>query len=168
MSTQLVASVIVTVDIVIPCWRGQELYILLIERCKPPFQGMWALPGGKLNADDISLERAAQREVEEETGVELALTSLIQVCTFGDVGRNPRGRYISTLYLVPPFDASLSIRAGYDARDVRWFPVSNLPPLAFDHASLLAAALVSLQRVSSCSREAMQRLAKTLGGNPEG
>ena len=61
------AGVLVTVDIVIPRLSpsGRQWEVLLIQRNKQPYQGMWALPGGHLNRVDLSSEAAAQREVRE-------------------------------------------------------------------------------------------------------
>ena len=69
------AGVLVTVDIVIPRLSpsGSGWEVLLIQRNKQPYQGMWALPGGHLNTDDSSLEAAAQREAREETGLDIPL-----------------------------------------------------------------------------------------------
>jgi ADP-ribose pyrophosphatase YjhB (NUDIX family) len=74
MSDQ-VASVLVTVDIVIPRLSpsGSGWEVALIQRKKQPYQGAWALPGGHLNTEDASLEAAAQRETQEETGLDIPL-----------------------------------------------------------------------------------------------
>jgi 8-oxo-dGTP diphosphatase len=142
MGTGSVAQVVLTVDVVILCQTivGQE--IMLIERGKSPYQGQWALPGGKLDVQDATLEDAACREVWEETGVVLA--SLQQIGTFGNAGRDSRGRYVSVLYGAW-VSSGVYGRAGDDAVAVSWFPLSALPsPLAFDHDVLLSAALGSL------------------------
>src|SRR6266516_6399511 len=82
MSDQDQTGVLVTLDIVIPRLSpsgGWE--VVLIQRNKEPFKGMWALPGGHLNTEDISLEAAAQREALEETGLEIARDVFAQVYT---------------------------------------------------------------------------------------
>lgn len=126
----------VTVDVVIVTSEPQPR-VLLIRRRHDPFAGMWAIPGGFVDMDE-DLEDAARRELREETGVELA--ALEQLQTFGRPGRDPRGRVISVVYLarVPP--EQLQPAAGDDAVQVGWFRLDELPPLAFDHAEILALA----------------------------
>ena len=114
--------------------------MLLIRRKHPPFEGHWALPGGFVEPDE-PLEAAARRELLEEAGVEPRL--LEQMHTFGDPGRDPRGWTISVAYLaVLGAEERLALRprAGDDAADVGWFDLAALPPLAFDHAEILAHA----------------------------
>lgn len=120
----------VTVDAVVFAMRDGALEVLLIERKNPPFQGTWALPGGFVEMDE-TLEEAVARELEEETGVRGV--HLEQFHTFGDPGRDPRGRSISTAYWALVDSAACEVRADDDAADVRWFPAAALPELAFDH-----------------------------------
>ena len=86
---------------------------------------------------DESLDAAAVRELREETGVDKVY--LEQLYTFGDPGRDPRGRVITVAYyaLVPH---TQSLRAGSDASDAAWFPVTGLPSLAFDHRKIVEYA----------------------------
>jgi 8-oxo-dGTP diphosphatase len=114
--------------------------VLLIKRKNPPFRGHWALPGGFVEPDE-PLEAAARRELLEETGV--IPRSLEQLYTFGDPGRDPRGWTISVSYLATLDEVegnALRPRAGSDAAEAGWFDLSALPPLAFDHADILAHA----------------------------
>ncbi len=132
----------VTADVIIFALCENGLRVLLIKRGRPPFEGMWAIPGGFVGIDE-SLEGAALRELEEETGVHDVY--LEQLYTFGDVDRDPRGRVITVAYfaLIPVTD--ISPRAGDDAAETRWWSIYDLPPLAFDHADILAYALQRLR-----------------------
>lgn len=128
----------VAVDAVVFGYTSKEgLSVLLIKRNIDPFKDSWALPGG-LVGDDESLEDAIQRELKEETGVNI--NYLEQLYSFGKPGRDPRNRVISITYygLVKP-DA-FELYADTDAGDVAWFNIKNLPQLAFDHTEILTAA----------------------------
>jgi 8-oxo-dGTP diphosphatase len=133
----------VTVDIVIFTIIKDQLKVLLIQRANPPFQGSWALPGGFLNIDE-SLEEAAYRELSEETGITVAY--LEQLYTYGQPDRDPRGRVISVAYyaLISSGTAAAS-KYGDDASQLVWFPVNQLPSLAFDHNEIITYALRRLR-----------------------
>lgn len=110
-----------------------ELQILLIRRAKDPFKGCWALPGGRLEADE-NLDQCAARELEEETG--LRAENIRQFATFSEPLRDPRERTVSACYIAWIAE-SACVRAATDAAEARWFPMSALPKLAFDHANIL-------------------------------
>ncbi|HTD24310.1 MAG TPA: NUDIX domain-containing protein [Terriglobales bacterium] len=131
----------VTVDLVIFTIHENELKILLVKRGIEPFAGASALPGGFVHENE-SLEAAALRELQEETGVKEVY--LEQLYSFGDPGRDPRGRVVTISYyaLISP---DQSLRAGTDAADARWWPVSKLPPLAFDHRKIVDYAVERLR-----------------------
>jgi 8-oxo-dGTP diphosphatase len=131
----------VTVDVVIVT-REANPRVLLIRRKHAPFAGMWALPGGFVDMDE-SLEAAARRELFEETGVRAA--RLEQLHTFGDPGRDPRGRTISVAYLAQVSRARLKPRAADDAAEVAWHSLRSPPRLAFDHRKIVAHARRHLQ-----------------------
>ncbi|HIC89997.1 MAG TPA: NUDIX hydrolase [Anaerolineae bacterium] len=132
----------VTVDVVVFTFHGQDLHVLLIKRKHWPFAGMWAIPGGFIRMDE-SLEEAARRELEEETGVRGVY--LEQLYTFGDPDRDPRTRVITVAYLAIVSADEVQVHAGDDAADARWFSVYNLPPLAFDHERIVKYALQRLR-----------------------
>jgi 8-oxo-dGTP diphosphatase len=132
----------VTVDVVIFSLRNEDLQVLLIERGHPPFEGMWAIPGGFVGIDE-SLETAALREMEEETGVHDVY--LEQLYTFGDPDRDPRGRVITVAYFALVPAGAVDPQAGTDAARTGWWSIYDLPPLAFDHGDILAYALKRLR-----------------------
>src|SRR5690242_7140469 len=121
---------------------AEDLKILLIQRSGKPFAGMWALPGGFVDMNE-TLEQAAKRELQEETGI--SRLYLEQLYTFGDPGRDPRTRVITVVYFALLDSERLQVKAGDDAADVSWFSVYHLPPLAFDHAKILQYALDRLR-----------------------
>jgi 8-oxo-dGTP diphosphatase len=137
-----VESLRVTVDIVIFTLREGSLQVLLVKRGVPPFEGQYAIPGGFIRGDE-SLEEAALRELYEETGVRNVF--LEQLYTFGDPKRDPRGRVITVAYYALIASDKLSLVAGADAAEAQWFPASSVPPLAFDHKSILDYALERLR-----------------------
>jgi 8-oxo-dGTP diphosphatase len=132
----------VTVDVVILTLRRRRLEALLIKRKHWPFEGLWAIPGGFVNPDE-SLEDAARRELEEETGVRDVY--LEQLYTFGDPHRDPRTRVITVVYYALIRAEMLGVSAGDDAAETAWFPVYDLPPLAFDHEKILAYTMQRLR-----------------------
>ncbi len=115
-----------TVDIIIELPKG----IVLIERKNPP--PGWALPGGFVDYGE-SLEEAAVREAREETGLEVHLVR--QFHTYSAPDRDPRQHTISTVFVAT---ASGTPVGGDDARQAAVFTRETLPPLAFDHARILA------------------------------
>ncbi|MEN9935912.1 MAG: hypothetical protein RLZZ387_2491 [Chloroflexota bacterium] len=133
----------VTVDVVIFTLIERDLNVLLVRRKRWPHEGMWAIPGGFVQMDE-SLETAARRELEEETGVRDIY--LEQLYTFGEPKRDPRTRVISVAYIALVRADKQKLRVSEESMDVRWFPVRRLPgPLAFDHDSILASALGRLR-----------------------
>lgn len=131
-----------TVDCVVFGFDDGELKVLLIQRGLDPFKGKWALPGGFVRVDE-TLEDAARRELEEEAGLKDVF--LEQLYTFGAVNRDPRERVVSVAYYSLVKLAAHETRAATDAADARWFPISQLPKLAFDHGDIFATALARLK-----------------------
>jgi 8-oxo-dGTP diphosphatase len=147
----------VTVDVVIFTIRGGRLNVLLIRRRAPPFKGLWAIPGGFVRPPE-SLDRAAARELAEETGVRDIY--LEQLYTFGDAGRDPRGHVITVSYFALIASDTLSLRATTDAAEARWFEMGRLPRLAFDHGRILDYALVRLRNKLEYTTVGFQLLPK--------
>jgi len=99
----------------------KKLRILLIKRGEHPYLGKWALPGGFVKMDE-SLDEAALRELKEETNIDDIYIE--QLYTWGDVGRDPRTRVISTAYMSLVDSSTLNVKASDDADDAKWFTVS--------------------------------------------
>ena len=130
----------VTTDCVIFGYDGKELKVLLIERGIEPFKGCWAFPGGFLNMDEDALA-GARRELKEETGLEDAFIE--QFHTFSEPGRDPRGRVITIAHYA--LVKIQEVEGGDDAAQARWFPIGEVPPLAFDHDRILRMAMSRLK-----------------------
>lgn len=130
------------VDVVIFTLRDDDLQVLLIRRRRPPQEGMWAIPGGRIGLSE-PLEAAALRTLEEETG--LGDVYLEQLYTFGEPRRDPRDRVITVAYFAVVPATNVIPCATEDAERVRWWSVDDLPSLAFDHAEILSYALTRLR-----------------------
>jgi 8-oxo-dGTP diphosphatase len=115
---------------------------MLIQRGLPPFERKWALPGGFVRLEE-TLDEAARRELEEETG--LSRVFLEQLYTFSEVDRDPRERVVSVAYYALVNLRDHQVHAATDARDAGWFGVHDVPSLAFDHAEILRLALERLR-----------------------
>ena len=115
--------------------------LLLIQRKHAPCKGQWALPGGFIEENE-GLEAAALRELAEETSLEPGSVPVLQVGAFGEPGRDPRGHTITVCYAaLVPAARRADVRAADDAADAKFFPVAELPPLAFDHKLVVRQAL---------------------------
>lgn len=145
----------VTADIVIFTIVDHKLHTLLIKRKNHPFQGKLAFPGGFLEVGKESLDKAAFRELKEETGV--ACYRLRQLATFSNPERDPRTHVVSTAYTALIHNSMLNYKAGDDAADARLFPVfetlcteipgkgPKMDNFAFDHSEILLTAVMRLR-----------------------
>jgi len=131
----------ITVDLVIFSVRAHDLNVLLVRRADAPFRGRWALPGG-FGRPNESLDDAARRQLEEETGVRDVY--LEQLYTFGAPRRDPRGRVISVAYFALAA-ASVNAQASGPGVEVAWHALDKLPELAFDHGEIVRYALQRLR-----------------------
>lgn len=132
----------VTVDVVVLTMSEGRLHVLLVRRGVPPFEGMWAIPGGFKRPDE-SLDEAAQRELLEETGVDGA-SLLRQFGAYGDPGRDPRTNVVTIAYFAVLRDVQ-GIAGGTDAAAAAVVPISQVLggkfELAFDHGRILRDAV---------------------------
>jgi 8-oxo-dGTP diphosphatase len=119
------------VDVVIPSERG----VVLIRRGNEPFKGRWALPGGFVEVGE-TVEKAADREAAEETGLAVEVARLVGV--YSDPERDPRGHYVSVAFLARVFSGDLV--AGTDASEVAALDPNSVE-LAFDHRKIIEDAL---------------------------
>lgn len=128
----------ITGDVVLFLRDGDTVKILLVQRKKDPYQGAWATPGGFMNMDE-TLEQAARRELQEETG--LMADQLTFVGMYDTIDRDPRGRTLTASFAgwAKPEQATQA-KAADDAAAVQWFDLDHLPDLAFDHAQVIADA----------------------------
>lgn len=130
-----------TADVVLLAEQDGQLFVLLIERGWPPFEGRWALPGGHVDAGE-DVQDAGRRELAEEAG--LAAERLELVGVYSAPGRDPRGRYVTWAF-VGLLGSMPKATAGDDARAVHWWPVAEAleqpDRLAFDHHRILRDAL---------------------------
>jgi 8-oxo-dGTP diphosphatase len=134
----------VTVDLAAFALFGTDLRVLLVRRKNEPFAGRWALPGGFLEIDE-PIEGAARRELREETG--FAIPGPVELIgVFGDPGRDPRGRTISLVHAAVVRHPADTVAGADDAADAAWCDPGRSGNLAFDHDTILAAALDWLSR----------------------
>lgn len=128
----------VTVDALVFRKNNGNSEVLLIRRGHPPYEGMWASPGGFMDMDETPKE-AAVRELHEETSIKDV--ELVQFHTYGAVNRDPRHRSIAVAYAGFLKHNNVQINGGDDAADARWFNIQDLPELAFDHDLIVADAI---------------------------
>lgn len=125
-------NVQLTADVVVTSLNG---YIALVKRGWPPFEGMWALPGGYVDPGE-RIRDAAARELAEEAGITVRPDQLARVDIFDGPDRDPRGRFVTVAYHLEVLPDT-EIVAGDDAAEAEWWPLNDLPPLAFDHAEII-------------------------------
>ena len=136
------APIFVTTDAVVV----QSGHILLVKRRAYPGKGLWALPGGFVNAEtDRSIQDAMLRELREETGIKVpapVLAGNIQSAkVFDAIGRSSRGRTITHAYHIqlPDHGALPKVKGADDAEKAVWVPIGSLQPEEFfeDHYEII-------------------------------
>lgn len=116
--------------------------ILLVKRKDPPFETHWALPGGFMEMEE-SLEEAARRELQEETGIRPG--ELIRFDTYDRPGRDPRGRTITQVFVLIWSEDYGKPVAGSDAAELKWFGWNHLPRMAFDHGEIVKDVIAMIR-----------------------
>lgn len=133
----------IAVDAIVFGYSENQLHVLLIKQKFGLLKNQWALVGGFVK-DNETLTEAVHRELKEESGIQT--TYLEQLYTFGDnLIRDPRFRVVSVAYFALVNSTKLILKADSDADDARWFPITELPNLAFDHNEILDLAYKRLQ-----------------------
>ena len=127
----------VTVDAVVFQLIDGALHVCLVQRGQDPFKDSWALPGGYSAAGETT-RQALDRIVERKAGVSLSKQTKYeeQLLTFDTVARDPRGHAVSIAYMA----CGLNITPGNASEKTQFFPVDQLPKLAFDHGSIITYA----------------------------
>jgi len=129
----------VTVDaIVFRPTSNQSYEVLLIQRKNEPFKGLWAFPGGFVDENEDP-DLSVHRELEEET--KITGQEFQQLGFWGRPGRDPRGHTVSLVYWGISEDPTLQATAADDAQKAEWFPIDELPELAFDHGEIMLYAM---------------------------
>lgn len=136
-----------TVDIaLLTIIDNEELGVLLIKRQNHPFKDYWALPGGFIDKNDYNALEAAKRELKEETNLDnIYIESLNQ---YSDLYRDPREliatepiRIFSLAFFALIDHTKVTAIGGSDATEAKWFKISELPKLAFDHETIIKDAI---------------------------
>jgi ADP-ribose pyrophosphatase YjhB (NUDIX family) len=111
--------------------RNPQLSVLLWERAMDPQRGTWSLPGGRLRHDE-DMTSSVRRQLAEKVDLR-ELTHLEQLAVFSDPDRVPGTRTIASTFLgLVPSPATPELPP-----DTRWHPVGALPPMAFDHQTMI-------------------------------
>lgn len=117
--------------------------VLLIKRKNEPYKDMWALVGGALYNNE-NLECGAKREIKEKTGIENIDIYLSNV--FGEVNRSKLMRMVAISYIGVIDSEKVSIlKNTIKTSNADWFPINNIPQLAYDHNKILNDALEKLK-----------------------
>lgn len=140
---KLEQNIKIAVDAIVFGYADNNLNVLLIKQKFGELKNQWALVGGFVK-DNETLKDAVNRELKEEAGIKV--NYLEQLYTFGDnVERDPRFRVVSVAYFALVNSTKLVLTADSDAEEARWFPITDLPKLAFDHKEIIQSASLRLK-----------------------
>jgi 8-oxo-dGTP diphosphatase len=129
--------VIVAVDVAILSIFDNKLQVLLLKPKDEILEGKWALPGGLVKIDE-TLDVAVSRHLQTKAGI--SNVYLEQLYTFGALDRDPLGRVVSVSYIALCRKDAVHPTTSDRYSEIKWFPMDDLPPLAYDHSQILVAA----------------------------
>jgi len=132
-------------DCIVLAGNGRDMQVLLIIRKFEPYKQKLAFPGGFLEKKENALE-CALRELKEETQLELNQNDAIALSARSRPGRDPRGATTSFPFLFY-LEKCLPVRGGDDALEARWFKMTEISELAFDHGSILCEVLAKFWKI---------------------
>ena len=132
-----------SIDCVIFGFKEAQLSVLIVKHGQGSTKGQWALPGGWINYNE-SLDEAAKRILTAQTSVENIF--LEQFHTFGDTDRFPDKRVITVCYYALVNIEKVELHAGSSVSEVKWFTISTIPEMAFDHNKIFTKCFTHLQR----------------------
>lgn len=140
-----------TIDCVILSFNNGKLQVLLTERNEYPYKDWWAIPGYFVNKYE-EMEDAVTRISHEMTG--LKNIYMDQLAAFAGVKRHPEGRILTVAYFaLVQFDVvknKIKPVSGY-MKQAKWFPIDDLPELAFDHQEIVQKSLNKLKQTIAFS-----------------
>jgi 8-oxo-dGTP diphosphatase len=162
--SRLHPNAVVAVDVVVFTLRPaaaieDRWQVLLVRRDEPAFGDKLSLPGVLVRAEE-TFDAAARRALQTKAGLDAREWYLEQLGTFGDPGRDTRGRVVSVAHVALVRSDDVALVRGSGIRSIDWMPVRNLPAetLVFDHADMLRVALNRVQAKLRYSWVAFQLL----------
>ena len=132
-------KIYITVDALVLFKQKHQQFLLLIKRKNNPFKNQWALPGGFVDNDELVVN-ACQRELKEETGLDLNVNNFHFLDYYDQPDRDPRSRTVTFAFIVY-IEHKIEVEGNDDAVEACWFDLNDLPELAFDHSKIIKATL---------------------------
>jgi len=160
----LTPNAVIAVDVVLftvrEANRPEDAWqVLLVQTDDPAFAGKWALPGVLVNEDE-TFDAAARRALRKKAGLDAKDWYLDQLGTFGNPGRDTRGRVISVAHVALERSDELQLMPGGGVLRAEWVPVRLVHPadLAFDHDAILREGMARIRSKLRYSWVAFQLL----------
>src|SRR5438477_6985919 len=161
---RLTPNAVVAVDVVVFTLRPapaieDRWQVLLVRRDEPAFGNKLSLPGVLVRSEE-TFDAAARRSLQSKTGLDARDWYLEQLGTFGDPGRDTRGRVVSVAHVALVRSDEVDLVRGSGIRSIDWMPVRGLAAetLVFDHADMLRVAINRVQAKLRYSWVAFQLL----------